>query len=149
MTAADVWQEFVEGFPQGLPERGDHGLDNSRIRERIYWGGNIYWLVADARIRAQTGNRHSLDDAIRTILNNGGTGGEDWPLDRVLEVGDKATGTTVLKDLYEELGPKPGNVDLDDLWRKLGVKYNAGVVTFDDSAPWAKIRQAITAPNGR
>jgi hypothetical protein len=148
LTAQDVWREFVEGLPQGLPAAGDQGLDNSRIRERIYWGGNLYWLLADVRIRAQTDNRRSVDDAIRTILNAGGTGGVDWTLERVLHVGDKATGTTVLKDLYDELGQKPGNVDLDALWKKLGVKYTSGVVTFDDSAPWAKIREAITAPDG-
>jgi hypothetical protein len=146
-SAADTWKEFVENFPQGLPMRGEGGLDGSRVRERIYWGGNIYWLLADVEIRARTDNRHSLRDAISTILIAGGNGSASWPIERVLEVGDKATGTTVLKDLYEEEGPKPGNVDLDALWKKLGVKYNAGVVTVDDSAPWAAIRTAITARN--
>lgn len=145
-TAKDAWREFAQGLPQGLPEPGEGGLDNSRRRERIYWGGNIYWLLADVKIRVQTDNRHGLDDAIRGILAVGGNGGVVWPLDRVLAVGDKATGTTVLKDLYEELGPKPGNVDLRDLWKQLGVRHSHGTVTFDDSAPWAKYRAAITAP---
>jgi predicted metalloprotease with PDZ domain len=147
-TARDAWQEFVEGLPQGLPEPGDRGLDNTRIRERIYWGGNLYWLLADVQIRARTNNRHSVDDAIRAILAAGGNGGVDWPLDRVLSTGDNATGTTVLKDLYDELGTKPGSVDLDDLWKRLGVKYKSGVVSFDDTAPWAKIRALITAKSG-
>lgn len=145
VTPEDAWREFAEGFPQGLPMRGEGGLDGSRIRERIYWGGNIYWLLADVRIRAQTSNRHSIDDAIRAILNDGGNGSVDWPLNHVLEVGDKATGTTVLTDLYHELGPQPGHVDLDELWRKLGVKYKNGAVTFDATAPWANIREAITS----
>jgi hypothetical protein len=145
-TAQDVWKEFVEGLPQGLPMAGEGGLDNSMVRERIYWGGNLYWLVADVQIRAQTGNRHSLDDAIRAILADGGNGSESWPLDRVLEVGDKATGTTELKDLYEEMGPKPDNVDLNALWKLLGVNYNNGAVTFDDAARLAYVRQAITTP---
>jgi hypothetical protein len=54
----------------------------------------------------------------------------------------------VLKDLHDELGPKPGHTDLDDLWRKLGVKYQEGIVSFDDTAPWAKIRASITATGG-
>jgi hypothetical protein len=143
-TAQDVWQEFVEGLPQGLPQAGDRGLDNTRTRERIYWGGNLYWLLADVRIRVKTNNRHSVGDAIRAILAAGGNGAASWPLSRVLAVGDKATGATVLKDLYNELGNQPGNVDLDVLWRRLGVKYNSGAVSFDDAAPWAKIREAIT-----
>jgi hypothetical protein len=148
-TARDVWREFVEGLPQGLPEAGDRGLDNTRTRERIYWGGNLYWLLADVQIRARTGNRRSVDDAIRAILADGGNGGVDWPLERVLTVGDKATGTTVLKELHDELGPQPGNVDLDALWKELGVKYRNGDVSFDDTAPWAKIRAAITASDGK
>ena len=139
----------MEGLPQGLPEAGDGGLDNNEIRERIYWGGNLYWLLADVRIRARTDNRRSVDDVIRAILAAGGDGSVNWPLDRVLAASEKATGTTVLKDLYEELGQKPGHVDLNDLWKRLGVKYQSGMVSFDNSAPWAKIRESITAPTGR
>ena len=141
-----VWREFVEGLPQGLPQPGDSGLDGTQSRERIYWGGNIYWLLADVRIRSQTGNRRSVDDAIRAILADGGNGGVNWTLDRVLTVGAKATGTTVLKDLYDELGLRPGNVDLDALWKELGVRYRFGEISFDGKAPLAKVRQAITAP---
>jgi hypothetical protein len=145
LTPEEVWHEFVEGLPQGLPAEGDRGLDNTFTRERIYWGGNLYWLLADVRIREKTGNRHSLDDAIRAILKAGGNGGANWSLERVLKIGDKATKTTVLKDLHDELGPKPGTVDLDSLWKRLGVKYNNGAVTFDDTAPDATIRAAITS----
>jgi predicted metalloprotease with PDZ domain len=145
LTPEDVWREFVEGLPQGLPAKGDCGLDNTFTRERIYWGGNLYWLLADVQIRAKTKNRHSVDDAIRAILADGGNGGVNWSLQRVLKVGDKATQTTVLRDLHNELGPQPGHVDLDALWQRLGVKYEKSRVTFDDSAPWADIRKAITA----
>jgi hypothetical protein len=144
-SAEDAWREFVEGLPQGLPEAGDGGLDGSFRRERIYWGGNIYWLLADVYIRVQTDNRRGVEDAIRAILAAGGNGGTDWPIERVLAVGDKATGTTVLKDLYEQLGTKPGHVDLDELWKKLGVQYAGGKVHFDDTAPWAKYRAPIMA----
>jgi hypothetical protein len=145
-SARDAWREFLEGFPQGLPEPGDGGLDNSFRRERIYWGGNIYWLLVDLSIREQTNNRRSLQDAIRAILAEGGNGGVDWPLERVLTVGDEATGTTALKDWYEQLGPKPGHVDLAAIWKKLGVREAGDAIDFNDQAPWAKFRAAITAP---
>jgi hypothetical protein len=141
----DTWREFVEGLPQGLPGPGGRGLDYDFTRERIYWGGNLYWLLADVRIRAQTGNRRSVDDAIRAILDAGGDGGAAWSLARVLKAGDKATGTTALKDLHDEIGLKPGNIDLDALWKNLGVQYHRGVIRFDDTAPQADIRAAITA----
>jgi hypothetical protein len=145
LTPEAVWREFVEGLPRGLPRRGDRGLDNTFTRERIYWGGNLYWLLADMQIREKTNNRRSVDDAIRAILDAGGDGAATWSLDRVLSVGDQATQTTVLKDLHDELGPRPGAVNLDALWRQLGVQYRSGVITFDDSAPLAGIRTAITS----
>lgn len=148
-SAQDAWREFVDGLPQGLPEPREGGLDNSSRRERIYWGGNIYWLLADVQIRAQTDNRHGVDDAIRAILAEGGNGGAEWTIERVLAVGDKATGTAVLKDLYEQLGNKPGDVDLDALWKKLGVRESGRRIIFDNRAPWAKYREAITEPPTR
>jgi hypothetical protein len=144
-SAEKVWVEFVEGLPQGLPAEGDRGLDNTFTRKRIYWGGNLYWLLADVQIREKTKNRYSVDDAIRAILHEGGNGDANWSLEQVLKAGDKATHTSLLQDLHEELGLKPGTVDLDALWKKLGVKYNQGVVTFDNSAPDAAIRIAITS----
>jgi hypothetical protein len=145
LTPEQVWREFVEGLPQGLPVEGDRGLDNTFTRERIYWGGNLYWLLADVQIREKTNNRHSVDDAIRAILDAGGNGDATWSLERVLKVGDKATHTTVLTDLHHELGPQSGAVDLGALWKRLGVKYNQGAITFDDTAPSAGIRTAITS----
>jgi hypothetical protein len=144
LTHEDTWREFVEGLPQGLPVKGGHGLDGDFTRERIYWGGNLFWLLADVRIREKTDNRHSVDDAIRAILEDGGNGDAAWSLEQVLKAGDKATHTTVLRDLYEELGPKPGEVNLDTLWNRLGVKYSQGAITFDNTAPDAAIRMAIT-----
>jgi hypothetical protein len=41
---------------------------------------------------------------------------------------------------------KPAPVDLDQLWTKLGIAMKDGAVTFDDKAPEANIRKAITAP---
>jgi hypothetical protein len=35
------------------------------------------------------------------------------------------------------------SVDLAQLWRQLGIKKTAAGIVFDNSAPLAKIRQAI------
>ena len=37
-------------------------------------------------------------------------------------------------------------VDLDALWRRLGVIGADGTVRFDDTAPGAALRLALTAP---
>ena len=45
----------------------------------------------------------------------------------------------------EQLAQKPGNVDLQTLFARLGVHANGASVVFDDAAPLAAIRHAITA----
>ena len=145
LSAEEVWRGFAEGSPRGEPRRGDQGLDHAGSRNRIYWGGNTYWLLADVRIRERTENRKSVDDAARAILDAGGDGNVHWELANVLAIGDRATGTDVLTELHEQFGMKAGRVDLDALWKRLGVAYAHGRVTFDDSAPLAKARASITA----
>ena len=85
----------------------------------------------------------SLDDGLRAVIAAGGNVETPWPLERVLEVADGATGTTVMRDTYKELGPARGNVDVPALLRKLGVRVEAGMVRFDNAAPLAAIRDAI------
>jgi predicted metalloprotease with PDZ domain len=101
--------------------------------------------MADVQIRQRTNNEKGLQDAMRAIVAAGGTIDHEWPIERVLKVGDRATGCTVLADLYRRMKSAPVETDLDDLWRKLGIQVNNGVVTFNDAAPLARIRKATTA----
>ncbi|MBS0657650.1 MAG: hypothetical protein JSR82_05295 [Verrucomicrobia bacterium] len=146
LDARRMWAEFVSEMPQGQPQPGDHGLDRTPTWARTYWGGAIFCLLADVEIRRQTDNRRGLEDALRAIVAAGGSIERSWPLARALAVGDAATGTTVLRDLHARLGPNPEAVDLEALWRSLGVvKRGRRQVEFDDSAPLAAVRRAITA----
>ena len=107
--------------------------------------GALFCLVAEVRIRQATGNRKGLQDALRAIQKAGGTIDNSWPVDRALELGDRATRTTVLTQLYAETKDKPAPVDLDALWQQLGVRKNGEGVLLDDAATLAGIRRAITA----
>jgi hypothetical protein len=140
-----VWGDMARHMPQGLPQYGDQGLDNTDSWANTYWGGAVFWLVADVRIREHTNNRKGLQDAMRAILAAGGSIREEWPIESVLKTGDTAIGGRVLTDLYNQMKAKPVHTDLNDLWRKLGIQVNNNVVTFDDNAPLANIRKAITA----
>jgi hypothetical protein len=147
MTPERVWGDFVRDMPQGLPKAGDQGLDRTHTWGRTYWGGAIFWLSADVGIREATHNRKGLQDAMRAILDAGGNITEDWTVERVAEVGDHATGTTVIADLYKQMKTTAVHTDLDGLWQRMGVQVKGGAVTFDDRAPLAAIRKAITAPS--
>jgi predicted metalloprotease with PDZ domain len=132
-------------MPKGEPESGDQGLDKTPTWGRTYWGGAIFCLLADVGIRERTKNQKGLEDALRGINRAGGNISEDWDIGKALALGDKATATTVLRDLYNEMRDKPAPVDLEQLWKKLGIAMTDGKVTFDDNAPEATIRRAITA----
>jgi hypothetical protein len=145
LTAKKIWGDMVRDMKQGLPRSGDRGLDRTPTWGRTYWGGAMFCLLADIDIRKKTGNKIGLQQALRGILAAGGNHEVEWPVDRIFAVGDKATGTTVLADLYAGMRDKPVAPDLDALWRELGISVSGGEVTFDDSAPLAAIRRAITA----
>jgi hypothetical protein len=144
LTPAYVWNQFVESMPKGEPAANDRGIDNTPTWGRTYWGGALFCLVADVEIRKQTHNRKGLEDAFRGIMRDDGTMEWSWPIDKIFETGDHATGTHVLQNLYREWKDKPVTVDLDQLWRDLGVEKRADSVVFHDDAPLASIRKAIT-----
>jgi len=138
-----LWRDLVEGLPQGLPEAGDEGLEKTHTWGRTYWGGSLYCLAADVRIREETRNARSLDDVLRAVVASGADIEAHWDVTRFLDVGDAATGTDALHDVYREMAMAPGTVDLPALWRRLGVKVEADRVTFDDAAPLAAVRRGI------
>lgn len=144
LTAEKVWGDMVRDMPQGQPAAGDRGLDYTHTWGRTYWGGAIFCLLADVQIRERTHNQKGLEDALRAVLAEGNIESE-WPLEPAIAVGDKATGVPVLHDLYEQMKATPVTVDLDALWQKLGVKKVNRQILFDDSAPLAAVRRAITA----
>ena len=147
LTAERMWSDVVRDMPQGEPGNGDRGLDNTHTWGRTYWGGAMFCLVADVRIRQKTGNREGLQDALRGILNAGGNITQDWEIEHALAVGDKATGTTVLVDMYQAMRNQPGPVDLEGLRKDLGIlRGQDGSVQFDAKAPLADVRVAITQP---
>ena len=141
-----VWGEFVERMPYGVPGVGDRGLDFTPTWGRTYWGGAIFALVADIRIRQQTGGEKGLRDALVGIHAAGGNFEQFWPISRIIEAADAGTGETVLADLYAEWGGTPVDPDLPLLWRQLGVVVKAAwSFGLDDTAELASIRHAIGA----
>ena len=141
-----VWAEQMRSMPNGLPARGDEGLDHTHTWGRTYWGGALFCLLADVEIRKKTANRLGLRDAMRAVLRSSGGVSFEMPIDRIMKIGDEATGTTVLRDLYAQMKDKPTWPDLPALWQQLGISERGDSVEFDDEAPLAATRKAIMAP---
>jgi hypothetical protein len=144
LGAEEVWGSMIDGFPKGLPVTGDKGLDNTPTWGRTYWGGALFWLLADIEIREKTNNRKSLDDALRAIVAEGGTGSANWPEEKIFRRGDAAIGMPILENLHTRLGAHSETTDLAALWQQLGVSRKGRTVVFNDDAPLAAIRRALT-----
>jgi hypothetical protein len=146
LGAKEIWTAMMRDMPKGLPQAGDRGLDNTDTWGRRYWGGAMFCLFADVEIRKRTNNRMGLQDAVRGVLAAGGNHEVDWSIERILSTADKAVGVDVLTKLHDAWGAKPVTPDLDALWRDLGLRLREGGIEFDDTAPLAAIRGAITKP---
>ena len=144
MKEEQMWTDLIRDMPKGQPRDGDEGLDNTHTWGRTYWGGALFCFNADVEIRRQTQNKKGLQDALRGILDAGGNITNDWDLAETFKIGDKATGVTVLTDLYNKMKDHPMPVDLAEKWKFLGIEWDGTTVHLRDDAPGAAIRRAIT-----
>jgi hypothetical protein len=135
----EVWREWSHGMVRGLPEPGDRGLDRTPTWGRTYWGGALFCLLADVRIRQRSERRVGLQQALQGVLAAGGAYDVAWPVTRILATADAAVGQHTLTELYDRMKDEPMPVDLPALWRDLGVGDGA----FRDDAPLAAERRAI------
>lgn len=149
LDADTVWAGFLDGMPRGLPGPGDRGLDRTPTWGRTYWGGALFCLLADIHIRQQTHGEKTLRDALRGVTAAGYDMTRPAEIRTVLAVADQATGTSVMLDLYDEMRAQPVPATLEPLWAELGVAERDGKVIYDDRAPLAAIRQALTRHIGR
>ena len=140
-----VWRDMIRDMPQGQPRAGETGLDRTPTWGRTYWGGAGFCLLADVEMRKQTQNRKGLQNALRGIVEAGGTIAHEWEIVPTLQTGDNATGTKVLTQLYNRMSDNAVPIDFDGLWKQLGVVESDGSISFNAKAPLADIRQAIFA----
>jgi hypothetical protein len=149
LTAVKVWSDLVRDLPQGLPQPGDRGLDFTPTWGRTYWGGALFCFLADIEIRRQTKNAKGLQDGLRAVLETGGNISADWDLERIFGICDRATGVSVTQELYAKIRAAPHPVDLDELWKKLGIERRDSSVVFRNDAALASVRRAIVPGNDR
>ncbi len=144
-TEKVVWKEMLETYDMGQPAKGDKGLDGTDTWARSYYGGALFFFVADVELRKATKNAKGLEHALRAIAAEGGVVGASWSVDRALEAGDRGTGTSVLRDLGKRWRGAPVRVDLPALFRELGVELRRGEVVLHEDAPLSGVRRAIVS----
>jgi hypothetical protein len=149
MSEADLWRHFVEEMPRGVRRaESPPRIEDRDDIDSTYWGGALFALLADIRILQETRQQRSLDDALRASLVREGDTTHQVRVQDFLRTCDDATGTRALARLYMEFAEQGAPVDLDALWRSLGIERVRDTVALRDDAPLAPVRRAI-ATGGR
>ncbi len=143
-----AWGNLVAGFERGRYDgrRGSLWRDAERMQgiARIYWAGAAFMLDADVRFR-QRGN--SLDYWVERLRPQWEGTTDAWHGLDVIARLDRLFGEPLARPLAIEYGRMRSYPDTDALLRRLGVvPLGDRRVRFDDTAPLAGIRRAITEP---
>jgi hypothetical protein len=137
-----MWTEFITNMPRGAAVIGSTGLMRGGFRG-WYWGGGLLMLLADVNLRRASSGRLGLEDCLRAIRTRFGDYARTIGLEDMISACDAAVGGTTLTRLVERHARSANAVDLDALWRDLGVRLVDGVLVVDDHAPLAAVRNAI------
>jgi hypothetical protein len=149
-TEVELWTELAHKLPRGLPTGPtDPGLLFRKDLDALYWGGALFALLADVRLRQVSKDRHGLDDVLRAVVARGGNATRVWRVADVLRVGDDATGAGVLRETYVHHAVRAEPVDLAPVLTSLGVDPpdgpGAGEVVLREDRPLSAIRRAISS----
>lgn len=143
-TSVDVWHDLLRHLPRDLPQYGNSGMEDADNFNEIYWGGALFWLLADVEIRKQTANHHNLAEVFQHLVARGGIISQDWDLKDLLGECDRAVGKRIFNNIYNQMTVTPIKVNVTSLWQQLGVELRGNEVVFNDNAPLAQIRRSIT-----
>lgn len=146
LAPVEVWKEAVAGMAKGNPHAGDAGMDGTRAWGRLYWGGALFWLLAEIGIDRDTKGARSLRDALRHINRTSGGNTATWSPERLMAAGDEAIGARSLSALYTRFATTAVTTDLVELFDELGIEAASdGQVILDKSGPLVKLRERITS----
>jgi hypothetical protein len=113
---------------------------------RVYWSGAAMLLMADVRLRSQSGGRQSLDTVLEAFGRCCLDPDVEWTARKVFDRFDEISGTTVFRELYDAHVNAEGFPDLSDVYADLGLRALGGKVELAERAPLSALRDAIMAP---
>lgn len=149
LTPERAWQALHAGFGRG---RSDHtgrtldadsvGLGRFSAYWRVYWAGAAFAFRADVELRRRG---KSLDEVVRFWRGCCPDETSWWDARPLLWRADEWLGEALLVPLGDAAMAASRFPGLDDLYAALGLDVSTGTLRFDDAAPDAALRRAITA----
>ncbi|MEZ4474871.1 MAG: hypothetical protein R3F60_29600 [bacterium] len=151
VTPQHAWDDLHDGFERGRASDGGLSVqaESAALRQRhaywwVYWGGAAWALLLDLELRRQG---DSLDRVLRGWQRLPCCEGESHAADSLLAEADALIGRPLARPLFDRLLTAPGFPSLEATRAALGLRTRSRqVVGFDDAAPEAGLRRAITAP---
>lgn len=153
ISERQAWQLLERGMMQGRD-----GIDSRSLRDtsrsmrtakehmRVYWTGAAIALLADYRLRRETGNMWSLDAVLRQLRDCCLENDRAWTAQELIKHFDAISGTSVFTELYLEHVHSRFFPRLDVVYRELGIVANDGKVELEQQAAQAGLRRAIMSP---
>jgi hypothetical protein len=154
LTPADAWEQIDAGFARGRSatsanddtlERAAAGVEGHSNFMRIYWSGTAYWLEADLELRRASGNALSVDEALKRFDACCLPDYRGWRPEAFVAKLDALVGGDVFRRTFDTFRARRDFPDLKRVYRALGISRAGETLAFDDAAPDASIRRAITS----
>jgi hypothetical protein len=150
ITEAAMWQKLHEGFIRGQEQSQfseqtlsqlSSTLSENRAFMRVYWSGAWYFLVADTRLRQQSGGKLGLDQALLAL--NECCADQQLSAQQIVAKLDALNRVVVFQPLYRQLQNSRAIPDHRALYRSLGIIFVDGKLTLQPLGPGAKLRSGI------
>lgn len=153
LSEQQAWQNLYQGFLRGRAESAFDGQPlgavSDAMRERggfmrVYWSGAWYFLVADIRLRQQSGGTMTLDHALEKL--NDCCADARLSVPQMVSKLDELNGVLLFQPLYHELKNSTGMPAFESIFASLGITVDTGKVLLQARGPGAALREQILRP---
>lgn len=153
LTPLQAWQQLDAGFARGRSAVDDKlslaelsgVMHERRAYYAVYWSGAAYWLQVDVDLRRRSGGRLDVGEALKRFRDCCLLDRRAWAPRKFAAKLDELVGTDVFVPRYDEFAAHKGFPSVQQLYEELGLVRGAdGSLSFDNAAPDAELRKALT-----
>jgi len=148
-----MWQAMYDGFRRGsddtrfntqtLAGASDRMSEQGGYR-RVYWSGAWYFLMADTRLRRQSGGELDLNVALGKL--NACCAGQRMSVEEMVAKLDRLNRVYLFQPLYEKVRKTTAMPEIDTLFTSLGIALVDDRVVLQREGAGARLRRQIATP---
>jgi hypothetical protein len=148
-----AWQKIHDGYERGRRSRPELSPNEaaaggvSRGLMKVYWSGAALALMADVKLREQSGGEETLDVVLGRLQQCCLPSDRTWSGTDLFAKMDSLTRYPVFMQLYRRYADTAGFPEVRPLMERLGLSVSNGKVRLRRHAELAGIRLAITETN--